>query len=50
MYAAGIDVLGAVASLVPYGSIAGAVTGMAVSTPMYLDAAKKRKCHLDASD
>lgn len=48
--AAGIDVAGAIAGLVPYGSIAAAATGVFGSTPLFLQAAKERKGYLDASD
>lgn len=48
--AAAVDVAGAIAGLVPGGSIAGAVSGIGVSTPLYMSAAKERKGHLDAGD
>lgn len=47
--AAAIDVAGAIAGLVPGGSIAGAVSGLG-STGLFLSAAKDRKGHLDAGD
>ena len=48
--AAGIDVAGAIAGLVPGGSAVGAATGILGSTPLFMSAAKERKGHLDASD
>lgn len=50
MTAAAIDVAGAIAGLIPGGSIAGAVSGIGASTPLFLSAAKERKGHLDAGD
>lgn len=48
--ATGIDLGGAVASLAgPVGSVAAGVTGLG-STAMFMDAAKKRKGHLDWGD
>lgn len=47
--AAAIDVAGAIAGLVPGGSIAGAVSGLG-STGLFMSAAKERKGHLDAGD
>ena len=47
--AAAIDVAGAIAGLVPGGSIAGAISGLG-STGLFLSAAKDRKGHRDASD
>lgn len=48
--AAAVDVAGAIAGLIPGGSIAGAASGIGVSTPLFLSAAKERKGHLDAGD
>jgi hypothetical protein len=36
--------------LVPGGSIAGTVSGIGVSTPLFMSAAKDRKGHLDIGD
>lgn len=36
--------------MIPGGSIAGAVSGIGVSTPLMLSAARDRKGHLDLSD
>lgn len=47
--AAAIDVAGAIAGLVPFGSIPGAISGLG-STALFLSAAKDRKGHIDASD
>ena len=49
MTAAAIDIAGAIAGLVPGGSIAGAVSGLG-STGLFLSAAKDRKGHRDAGD
>lgn len=47
--ATSIDLGGAVAGLIPGGSTVGAVTGLG-STALFLDAAKKRKGHIEAED
>ena len=47
--AAAIDIAGAIAGLVPGGSVVGAVSGLG-STGLFLSAAKDRKGHRDAGD
>lgn len=49
MTAAAIDIAGAIAGLVPGGSVVGAVSGLG-STGLFLSAAKDRKGHRDAGD
>ena len=49
MTAAAIDIAGAIAGLVPGGSVVGTVSGLG-STGLFMSAAKDRKGHLDASD
>ena len=49
MTAAAIDIAGAIAGLVPGGSVVGAISGLG-STGLFLSAAKDRKGHRDAGD